>query len=313
MNAPAGLERTECLRAIPLSDILRAIDAKPDPHDPVKWHTERGVLSVNGAKFFNWNEAAGGGGAIDLAMHLKGLGFKEAIDWLLSACGPACAGASAGRHAQAGATRYPRPPPAACLRRERDRQAPIAAPDGMRLLLLPAPVAQALPAVIRYLSEQRGLPLARLQPLVESGDLYADYRNNAVFLLRNEHNASIGAELRGTGHETWRGMAPGSHKDNGYFAVGPPCPNAIVLCESAIDAISCRTLYPDRLAISTAGARANPLWLPAILARGLPTYCGFDADATGECMAQSMIARYPAVQRLRPPCHDWNDALRAHS
>lgn len=281
MNAPDCRERTDRLRAIPLTDILRAIDARPDPHDPLKWHTHRGVLSVNGAKFFNWNEASGGGGAIDLAIHLTGLGFKEAIDWL--------------------ARRYPRPQP----------PAPIAAPCGLRRLLLPAPVAAALPAVIRYLSVNRRLPLAWLQSLVESRDLYAERNNNAVFILRNEQNEPVGAELRGTGLETWRGMAPGSHKDNGYFAIGPPCPTAIVLCESAIDAISCRTLYPVRLCISTAGARANPLWLPAILARGLPTYCGFDADATGERMAKAMIASYTAVQRLRPPRQDWNDALRA--
>jgi len=283
MTAPAGQERTDRLRAIPLTDILRAIDAKPDPHDPVKWHTPRGAVSVNGAKFFNWNETTGGGGAIDLLMHLNGLRFKDALDWL--------------------ARRFPVPQPAAS----------IEPTPSSRRLVLPVPVLDALPAVIRYLSVQRRLPLERLRPLVDSGNLHADHRNNAVFLLRNEHNAPVGAELRGIGHESWRGMAPGSRKDNGHFSIGPPCPNSIVLCESAIDAISCRTLYPDRLCISTSGARANPAWLPAILARGLPTYCGFDADTTGERMAQTMIVRYPYVQRLPPPCHDWNDTLRARS
>jgi hypothetical protein len=283
MNAPVARERTDRLRAIPLPDILRAIDARPDPHDPVKWHTERGVLSVNGAKFFNWNAAAGGGGAIDLAMHLMGLGFKEAIDWL--------------------AHRFLVPQP------KTSRETTHAA----QRLALPVPAASALPAIIGYLGGQRHLPLARLQPLVDSGDLYADRHHNAVFLLRNEHNAPVGAELRGTGQETWRGMAPGSRKHKGYFAVGSPCPQAIVLCESAIDAISCHTLGPDRLCISTSGATDNPAWLSAILARNLPTYCGFDTDATGERMAQAMLARYPTVQRLRPPVHDWNDALCAQA
>jgi hypothetical protein len=283
VNAPPCRERTDRLRALPLPDILRAIGAKPDPRDPRKWHTPRGVLSVNGTKFFNWNEATGAGGALDLAMHLNRMNFKEALDWL--------------------ARRFPVPQPYAS-------HMPTPA---SRRLALPVPEAGALPAIIGYLSGQRRLPLARLQPLVDSGDLYADHRGNAVFLLRNEHNAPVGAELRGTGREPWRGMAPGSRKDNGYFAVGPPCPHAIVLCESAIDAISCRTLYPDRLCLSTSGARDNPAWLPAILARTLPTYCGFDADATGERMAHAMIARHPAVQRLRPPCHDWNDTLRAQA
>jgi hypothetical protein len=283
MSAPAGRERTDRLRAFPLTDLLRASDATPDPHDPAKWHTERGAISVNGAKFFNWSQATGGGGAIDLAMHLHRMNFKEAVDWL-------------GR-------RFPVPQPNTSLEPA----------QASRRLVLPVPEAGALPAIIGYLGGQRRLPLARLQPLVDSGDLYADRNHNAVFLLRNEHNAPVGAELRGTGYVTWRGMAPGSRKDNGYFAVGPQSPQAIVLCESAIDAISCRTLYPDRLCISTSGARDNPAWLPAVLARSLPTYCAFDADATGERMAQAMIARYPAVRRLRPPCHDWNDTLRAQA
>ncbi len=80
--------------------------------------------------------------------------------------------------------------------------------------------------------------------------------------------------------------------------------------ERASDVISCRTLHPDCLCISTSGARDNPAWLPVLLARSLPTYCGFDADATGERMAQAMTARHPVVQRLQPPCHDWNDTLR---
>lgn len=298
MNTLASRKRTDRLRAIPLTDILRAIDARPDPHDPLKWHTPRGVLSVNGAKFFNWNEASGGGGAIDLAMHLKGLCFKEAIAWLLSACGPACAASvAAGRHAQAGARCFSSraPPPSIMASQQR--------------LVLPAPVANALSIALRYLTEQRRLPRHRLLSLVASGDLYAERHRNAVFLLRNEHGEPVGAELRGTGNKTWRGMAPGSRKDNGYFALGPQRPKTIVLCESAIDAISCHSLSPNRLCISTSGARDNPAWMPLLRARGLPIYCGFDADSTGERMAKTMIARYPDVQRLRPSLHDWNDSL----
>ena len=40
-------------------------------------------------------------------------------------------------------------------------------------------------------------------------------------------------------------------------------------------------------------------------------YCGFDADPTGDHMAAAMIALYPAIKRLRPPAHDWNDVLKA--
>jgi hypothetical protein len=44
---------------------------------------------------------------------------------------------------------------------------------------------------------------------------------------------------------------------------------------------------------------------------GPPAYCGYDADPTGHAMAQTMIARYPAIQRLRPALKDWNDVLRS--
>ena len=55
----------------------------------------------------------------------------------------------------------------------------------------------------------------------------------------------------------------------------------IVLCESAIDAISCFQLHPERICISTSGVRANPPWLAGLIARGYHIHCGFDADATG--------------------------------
>ena len=37
----------------------------------------------------------------------------------------------------------------------------------------------------------------------------------------------------------WRGMAPGSQKDLGYFSVQEQDATMVILCESAIDAISC--------------------------------------------------------------------------
>jgi hypothetical protein len=46
-------------------------------------------------------------------------------------------------------------------------------------------------------------------------------RGNAVFLLvAGKAQRSVGAELRGTGPRAWRGMAPGTRKDLGYFWIG---------------------------------------------------------------------------------------------
>jgi hypothetical protein len=97
-----------------------------------------------------------------------------------------------------------------------------------------------------------------------------------------------------------------------FAAIGPPArTTGMILCESAIDAISCFVLYPDCRCISTAGARPDPGWLADLITTGIPIFCGFDSDPTADTMAEQMIARHPALQRLRPSPHDWNDSLRS--
>jgi DNA primase len=104
-------------------------------------------------------------------------------------------------------------------------------------------------------------------------------------------------------------MAPGTRKDLGYFWTGQRGAQDLVLCESAIDAMSCFQLHPERICISTSGVRANPPWLRRLITRGYRIHCGFDTDQPGEDAASQMLALHPTVQRLRPPAHDWNDSL----
>jgi hypothetical protein len=277
------------LRALPLPRVLAALQATPDPRDPAKWRTARGVLSICGAKFINWNQGLGGGGAIDLVMHLQQVRFAQALDWLEDRFGASAP------------------------------VAPASTP-ATRVLRLPPPAAHHWPRVERYLTEERRLPRSLLLSLRASGILYADAHANAVFLLGDTAAAAVGAELRGTcvrAHldrqatpQPWRGMAPGSRKDRGYFSVSALSPQAIVLCESAIDALSCHLLHPHYRCLSTSGARPNPAWLPSLIAQGLTIYCGFDADPTGDAMALLMIQRHPSLRRLRPSTKDWNDLLR---
>jgi hypothetical protein len=274
-------ERAHRLRAVPLIEVLPLCGARPDPEDRCKWHTAQGVLTVTGAKFMNWHCGRGGGGAIDLVMHLQQLAFGQALEWLENHFGTATFIPT---------TASPQPP-----------------------LSLPPPCPQRLEQVRRYLIQDRRLPPALLEPLLRSGDLYADARANAVFLLRGKLGQTVGAELRGTTASPWQGMAPGSRKDQGFFAIPAIALHAIVLCESAIDAISCHALYPHYRCLSTAGARPNPAWLAELVDPSHQLYCGFDLDDTGETMACSMIALHPSIHRLRPTRKDWNDVLRAKS
>lgn len=278
------------LRALALERVLPLCGARPDEHDKHKWHTSQGALCLTGPKFMNWNRNQGGGGAIDLVMHLNQLDFKAAVDWL--------------------AQHFPD------VQRQGLPQ-PLRIPASRPILRLPPTDPGKLARVRDYLLGQRALPPALLDPLLQAGVLYADARANAVFLLLGKENLPLGAELRGTAGKSWRGLAPGSQKDLGYFAVPSQpysnCLNAttsIILCESAIDALSCLALHPHCRCLSTAGARPNPLWLKPLLAQPGQVYCGFDADAAGDQAASALIALHPLIKRLRPPAHDWNDVLK---
>jgi len=273
-------ETADRVRAIPLEDVLVVAGAQRDRFDKAKWHTDRGALSVNGRKFMNWKLGIGGGGAIDLAIHLFELDFKAAVAWL--------------------SCRFPGAGPAA-------RTATFSDPA----LRLPQRDDGMLLRVRRYLVQERRLPSSIVETLIQSGNLYADSRGNAVFLLLGDDGRPAGAELRGTALTQWRGMAPGTRKDHGYFSIFHPEPRMIVLCESAIDALSCFIIHPRSTCISTAGARSNPPWLHSLFKNGHQIYCGFDADPTGDEMSQAMIDIHPSVARLRPPLHDWNDVLKA--
>jgi hypothetical protein len=238
----------------------------------------------------NWHRGTGGGGAIDLVMHLADVDFRAAVGWLEQHLG-------VGHLAVAEATTHS------------SRKEP-SVPEAYHKLRLPVPNDRMLCRVRQYLTQRRHLPASLLEPLLQSGTLYADSRGNAVFLLvTGKANRPVGAELRGTGPRVWRGMAPGTRKDLGYFWIGAKGSKEIVLCESAIDAISCLHMHPQRIFISTSGVRANPPWLCGLIAHGYEIHCGFDADSPGDAAATQMIALHPAVKRLRPPAHDWNDAL----
>jgi hypothetical protein len=280
--------------------VLAHWGAQRDRRDRNQWRTDRGPLTVTGAKFFNWHLERGGGGAIDLVMHLGNLEADAAITWLEQHLGPTPAAASSASRGWQSS-------------RESSSGSEASAPA--RVLRLPRAHLAQLTRVRRYLTGPRGLAAGVLEPLIDAGKVYADPRGNAVFLMvAGKPNRPIGAELRGTGPRLWRGLAPGTRKDAGYFWVGDTSAQMIVLCESAIDAISCyqlhsRQRHTECICLSTAGVRSDPPWLHPLRARGYHIHCGFDDDEPGEAAARQLIARYSSIQRLRPPAHDWNDAL----
>lgn len=309
--------QADLVRAIPLEVVLTSWGAVRDRQDKARWQTERGPLSVTGTQFFNWHTRQGGGGAIDLAIHLGDWDARQAIHWLWRHLGHAVLDARPTGHTKTVGDTVCRSSKSGP--RHGDRREAQNGSERRQQLCLPPASPPNLRRVRRYLVEQRGLSAEILDPLAAETKFYADRRGNAVFVMvAGKPNRPIGAELRGTGGTVWRGLAPGTRKNAGYFWIGNVTSKQIVLCESAIDAISCFQLHAQSvgaplpgecICISTAGVRSDAPWLRPLIARGYEIYCGFDADDPGEKASRQMISRHPAIQRLRPPQHDWNDAL----
>jgi len=276
--------KADLARNIDLIEVLKRAGGLRDNQDRAKWHTCQGVITVTGQKFMNWTQSVGGGGAIDLIMHLKEWNFRSALSWLLENLSSPVA---------------------------RSPEYVGSKPTAKRAFTPPERDYPNLPKVIDYLRYDRCIPTMPINMLIRSGKLYADKRCNAVFLLLGKEKKVVGAELRGTINSRWHGMTPGSKKGLGAFYVKSQNTKKIVLCESAIDTLSYFALHPDCTAASTSGAKPNPAWLPLFIAKGFEIYCGFDNDETGEKAANKMIHLYPMVKRLRPTKHDWNEVLRS--
>jgi hypothetical protein len=271
------------VRDIDLMAVLQRAGCHRDASDKAKWHTARGVISVTGQKFMNWTLGSGGGGAIDLAMHLKDVDFKTAVLWL--------------------SDYFP-----ITGFQTLSKKKPFSKP----VFILPERDDNQLHRVKRYLIHDRLIPPTLIHSLIHSGKIYADNRGNAVFLLLGKEKRVVGAELRGTTHKRWHGLVPGSRKDWGCFYVKSENIKKAVICESAIDAISFFALNSDCLVLSTSGVNPNPAWLPRLIKKGFHIYCGFDADKIGDACAKKMINLHPTVKRLLPPKHDWNEVLKSY-
>ena len=281
--------RADAVRHAPLLPLAVQFGYRRDPHNRARWKLPGSVLSIQGARFFDHARGRGGGGAIDLVMHVRGCRFREAVEFLEQT--------TVGPH------------PAS---------APPAKPAKLRL---PPPHERLWPPVRDFLRTQRGLAADLLQLCHRDGLLYADERQNAVFLCRDARGQPVGAELVGTrpapDGRTFKGLAPGSRKARGGFWLpAPDLPlDALLLVESALDALSAvrllaGSLPPDTLVASSAGVAASlPPWLQAFQPPLI--LCAYDADPPGDQAAAALQRQLPNCQRLRPRgAKDWNELLQ---
>lgn len=286
------------VRDIPLEQVAYQLGLEPDPKDKHKWQQENHIINITGSKFYDWQHLKGGGGAIDLVMHVNSCNFRQAVAWLNDRLGE-----SATLEAVAYQTRV------------------IIQTEQPHPFIPPTPNADKWQQVKTYLTRERRLPSSLVDNLHDSGLVYADDKQNAVFIRRDLDEETItGATLRGTAGDdnTFKGLALGSKRSNGWFHFhrGGQSSDPIgrlVLVESPIDAMSFavldRTESRKTIYLSTDGAGS----VPVEFLRTLPNksvIVAYDNDQPGNLMAQKVMEQLPNCVRKLPKAKDWNEELK---
>ena len=283
------------VRDLPLIDVASHLGGEQDLYDQQRWGFPGCTVWLgkgeDSHRFYDHLAGKGGGGAIDLAMHVLRCDFKQAVSTLVTLAGNFALSKKA---------------PAAKL----------SGTDGAAFLQ-PKAFLQHISRLVDYLTKTRGLPEHVIEPLIDQGVIYPDSRRNAVFLCHDPEGSITGAELRGTSSTPFKGMVPGSRRGIGFFTVSQPQPAELVIVESALDAISYRALFPSAAAtiVSTAGVMPN---CPALLVLAkklgvIDIVIAYDNDVAGDTAAEQLMAALSGtgltLHRRVPQEKDWNDIL----
>ena len=283
------------VRDLPLKDVAYELGLELDPKDKHKWQNEYHTINITGSKFYDWKEMKGGGGAIDLVMHVNQCDYKQSLAWLSDRFGESAATEAVTYKTREIIQTEPVP----------EFTPPVAEPNRWK-------------SVRKYLTRNRKLPSGLVDRLHEQGLIYADKNQNAVFIRRALDESKItGASLRGTVGEDnkFKGLAKGSKRKDGwfYFTKGEQSSDPvrrIVLVESPIDAMSLavleRTDSKKTLYLSTDGAGGIPT---EYLKQIKEVVIAFDRDRSGKEMAARIKAQLPNAVVKTPSSVDWNRDL----
>ena len=299
-------ELADQVRDIPLRDVLEhyGFETKREG-TTLRAKTERHNIVVTGSRWFDNKANVGGGGAIDLVMHIAGVEFSAACRSLADEFRPLAAAQS-----DVSFPRSLRSQPATGKKSFEELAAIYAVRDDSNW-----PVARA------YLTETRKIDTAIVDELHAVGSIYAnDHRPNPslVFLHRDQHGKVCGASLRDTKHQSVFRPCLGD-KLSAWFAVGELTKaDRIVAVESSIDALSYYNLFGRRsnsLAVVSCAGATVPRDLMLYAHDGRKAFVvALDNDPAGQRGREK--ARNETVDwagfKLSLECpkgKDWNDDL----
>jgi Plasmid recombination enzyme/Protein of unknown function (DUF3991)/Toprim-like len=299
--------QTNQLRDLPLEDVAWELGLDCDRTQPGKWRGHGHIINIDGSKFYDFapGEQKGGGGAIDLVMHVNNCNRRQAVVWLHE------------RFGEAGAER-------AAIAKAKTVTSEIIQLEPRPKFTPPVEDKTKWSSVSNYLSQKRGIPENFVEVLHKRGLVYADDQQNAVFVMRNlgDLPQAQGAFLRGTRGEnnTFLGYEKGTKRREGWFYFhlgGQPTDPAerLVLLKSPIDAVSFAMLEYQRLGDVPPNrtlymAVDNPKSLPVEQLQNIPNVqVAFDSDDAGNAAARVVKELLPQSKRLKCKASDWNQQL----
>ncbi|MFN6496202.1 MAG: MobV family relaxase [Nostoc sp. DedQUE01] len=294
--------KTQQLRDLALEDVAWELGLN---YDRQRWRGHGHIINIDAEKFYDFapEQQKGGGGAIDLVMHVQGCNFRQAIAWL------------GDRFGEAGAER-------AALAHAKKEAALIIQAEPRPQFTPPVEDRNNWTAVENYLNQFRGIRSDCIQMLKNQGLIYADDQQNAVFKMRNRDGETNGAFLRGTRGEnnSFKGYSKGTKRSDSwfYFSLGGKAndkTSTAILCKSPIDAISRAMLEylirgdvpPERTVyMAIDDIKSLPLErlqkVPNILV-------AFGNDKSTDAAAQRVLELLPQSQIKKSKASDWNQQL----
>ncbi len=79
----------DAVRSLPLETIAAELGLESDTQNPHQWRSAGFDININASNFYDWAVLKGGGGSIDLVMHVEQCGFRKAVVWLRDRFGAA--------------------------------------------------------------------------------------------------------------------------------------------------------------------------------------------------------------------------------
>lgn len=284
------------LRGLDLPKVLNKLYGAREAHDSKPTYKTRkfelpdgGKLATTGDLWIDNLTGKGGKGAINLVMHLSGYdqnGYKQAVRELAETFGINGAKRAVTRH----------------ISDTIPQQAEhIAAQAVKEPVQLPQPCPETWRRVRGYLTRERKLPERLVDAAHAKGLVYSDRRGNCVFPC----DKKSGAYIRGTGQQPFKRTMGQGHLP--YSLKGAD--NKIIVTESAIDALTLKTMHPASAVIATGGNMPLERLQPYLA--GKDVYLAHDKDKAGEAQAARIKEQHPQAQRLAPPQgKDWNAYLQ---